>query len=90
MIKTCSFLKLKPVFYSLRQLSLRNRRLGIVFLVLCTPGSLFAGDSDGDSLLDVFEQQLLEKFAPQFFVNPRDCDVSPAEFQSGFPDPRLF
>jgi len=40
-------------------------------------------DSDGDGLSDVLEQQLLNRFAPQFMVGAHDCSIAPAEF---YPD----
>jgi hypothetical protein len=46
-------------------------------------------DQDADGLPDQFEQQLLERFAPTFFISASDCDVMPAEFAPNSPEPRL-
>jgi hypothetical protein len=46
-------------------------------------------DDDADGLPDRFEQDLLERFAPSFFVSAVDCDVMPAEFVPDSPAPRL-
>jgi hypothetical protein len=37
-------------------------------------------DTDRDGLTDAFEQQLLERFAPHFFIAAKDCAGQPAEF----------
>ena len=46
-------------------------------------------DSDHDGLSDEFEQALLQKFAPRFRISAGDCDIAPAEFHAGLPDPRV-
>jgi hypothetical protein len=38
-------------------------------------------DLDRDGLDDGFEQELLMKFLPSFFLSRDDCDVMPAEFK---------
>jgi hypothetical protein len=54
-------------------------------------GMAFAGDadSDRDGLSDGFEQALLERFAPRFHISGTDCDLAPAEFLAGSPDPQV-
>ncbi|MGH9721555.1 MAG: hypothetical protein ACRD8O_15200 [Bryobacteraceae bacterium] len=49
----------------------------------------FGEDGDGDKLTDNFEQELLLKFAPAFFVSQPDCDGLPAEFLAGSHQPRV-
>lgn len=44
-------------------------------------------DVDRDGLSDTFEQELIERFAPRFKLSASDCDVMPAEFQSGSEEP---
>ncbi len=36
-------------------------------------------DTDGDGLADQFQQTLVQKFAPRFYISTRDCYVAPAE-----------
>ena len=48
-----------------------------------------SGDADRDSLPDVLEQQLLERFMPRFQVAVDDCDLAPAEFGMGESEPML-
>jgi hypothetical protein len=45
-------------------------------------------DLDRDGLADDLEQALLLRFAPRFMAPAGDCDVLPAEFQPGSPQPR--
>ena len=40
-------------------------------------------DLDRDGIPDQLEQALLEKFRPTFMIDRLDCDLQPAEFQSG-------
>jgi hypothetical protein len=47
-----------------------------------------AADTDRDGLSDQFEQALLQKFAPRFHISAGD-DITPAEFHSDLPDPRV-
>ena len=42
--------------------------------------SLPENDSDGDGLSDRFEQRLLDRFSPRFFLSADDCSVKPARF----------
>lgn len=44
-----------------------------------TPGA----DLDHDGIADRLEQQLLEKFRPDFRIGAADCDTEPAEFRAG-------
>jgi hypothetical protein len=63
-----------------------------VFFLLAFPIGAFAQnpmDQDADGLPDQFEQQLLERFAPTFFISASDCDAMPAEFAPNSPEPRL-
>ncbi|MDZ7639017.1 MAG: hypothetical protein U5J83_12350 [Bryobacterales bacterium] len=46
-------------------------------------------DADGDGLPDAFEQALLERFLPRFFVSRNECSDLPAEFALNEPDPRV-
>jgi hypothetical protein len=46
-------------------------------------------DSDGDSIPDEAERQILEKFLPRFHVAVGDCDMKPAEFERGQSKPVL-
>jgi len=50
-------------------------------------GSSTTVDVDRDGLPDVFEQALLERFAPQFFLSAGECDGRPAEFRAGIENP---
>jgi len=52
---------------------------------------MFAGgaDSDGDSITDEVEQQVLQKFLPRFHIAVADCDLMPAEFLPGAQKPTL-
>jgi hypothetical protein len=50
--------------------------------------SMFAADADRDGLEDSFEQALLEKFVPTFFLNPSDCDAGPSEFALDSMEPK--
>ncbi len=45
-------------------------------------------DSDRDGLTDTFEQQLLERFAPRFYIAANDCAGRPAEFAPNSAEPR--
>lgn len=45
-------------------------------------------DLDGDTLPDAFEQALLERFLPRFFVSRNECAELPAEFAAHEPEPR--
>lgn len=51
--------------------------------------SALSGDADRDSLPDVLEQQLLERFMPRFQVAVDDCDLAPAEFGMGKREPKV-
>jgi hypothetical protein len=44
-------------------------------------------DSDHDGLSDALEQELLERFAPRFHADPKDCAGVPAAFEPGRIDP---
>lgn len=44
-------------------------------------------DLDSDGLDDSLEQQLLEKFRPEFMLSESECDVAPAEFAADSPVP---
>lgn len=48
-----------------------------------------AADLDRDGLDDALEQQLLERFVPSFRIDPKDCDVKPAQFRAGAADPEV-
>lgn len=48
-----------------------------------------AEDLDGDTLPDAFEQALLERFLPRFFVSRDECAGLPAELASHEPEPRV-
>ncbi len=45
-------------------------------------------DLDGDTLPDAFEQELLERFQPRFFLSRNECADLPAEFAANEPEPR--
>ena len=68
----------------------------ILFLIACCSAlpadhllmSHGSNDLDRDGLADDLEQALLIRFAPRFLVSARDCDVMPARFTAGIPDPR--
>jgi hypothetical protein len=45
-------------------------------------------DSDGDGLSDIFEDQMLQRFAPRFLVSKADCAGLPAEFAPDVETPR--
>ncbi len=45
-------------------------------------------DDDLDGIPNELEQQLLQRFVPQFFLSAQECDGSPAEFHSGSAEPR--
>ncbi len=63
----------------------------LVVIVFLAVGSALAGDvdTDRDGLTDRFEQALLERFAPRFHISAADCDIAPAEFVAGSPEPRV-
>lgn len=63
-------------------------RLAIVMLLLCAPAAT-AQDLDRDSLDDAFEQALLERFAPVFYLSAGECDALPASFVPGTAHPML-
>lgn len=44
-------------------------------------------DLDRDGLDDGFEQELLVKFAPSFFLSRNECDIMPAEFKPYIAEP---
>lgn len=54
-----------------------------------TVGVIESGDLDRDGLSDDFEQSLLVRFAPKFWISSDECDVLPAEFQRQSRKPRL-
>jgi hypothetical protein len=64
--------------------------LGLRILLFLTVGSVLGADldSDRDGLSDYFEQALLQRFAPRFHISKSDCDLAPAEFLPGSPDPQ--
>ncbi|MCC6265208.1 MAG: hypothetical protein IT169_16660 [Bryobacterales bacterium] len=47
-----------------------------------------SADLDLDTLPDAFEQALLERFLPRFFVSRNECAELPAEFAADEPEPR--
>jgi hypothetical protein len=54
-------------------------------VIVCAQ-TVTSGDLDRDGIPDQLEQALLEKFQPTFMISPLDCDLQPAEFQSGTKD----
>ena len=48
-----------------------------------------AQDLDHDGLEDAFEQALLERFIPTFYVSAGECDGLPAAFAPGTADPAV-
>lgn len=46
-------------------------------------------DEDRDGLPDALEQELLQRFAPTFFLSSGECDALPAEFVPGFVEPTV-
>jgi hypothetical protein len=46
-------------------------------------------DSDHDGLNDVFEDALLQRFAPTFMISSNDCSAQPARFVSGIAIPTV-
>jgi len=50
-------------------------------------GSSTTVDLDHDGLPDVFEQALLKRFEPRFFLSAGECDGRPAEFRAGIENP---
>lgn len=62
--------------------------VGLLLTSLISAQSI-SGDLDADSLSDSFEQQLLDRFKPRFFVSEDDCGGLPAEFAAGEAEPRI-
>jgi hypothetical protein len=63
-------------------------RAAAAAVVLLMASAAAAGDFDGDSLDDDFEQALLEKFRPTLLLSAGECDGMPAEFTPGSVAPR--
>jgi hypothetical protein len=61
----------------------------LFFGTLAQAQSSIEVDSDHDSLSDVQEQALLEKFLPRFQVSRTDCAVKPAMFAEGIQKPTV-
>jgi hypothetical protein len=61
----------------------------LVPLVFCMPAAASQSDIDNDGLNDLFEQRLLERFAPTWLLSEKECDSLPAEFRSGERSPQL-
>lgn len=64
-----------------------NYVLVLALLVLAAPGGLAAQDLDRDGLDDEFEQALLERFVPSFYVSAGECDGLPASLAPGTDHP---
>lgn len=62
--------------------------LAIVLLALWAPVAS-AQDLDRDGLDDHFEQSLLERFIPTFYVSAGECDALPAAFAPGTAHPTV-
>jgi hypothetical protein len=60
--------------------------LALTLLLLWAPTAA-AQDADRDGLDDSFEQVLLERFTPVFYVSAGECDGLPASFVRGTKDP---
>ena len=60
--------------------------LALALLLLSVPTAA-AQDFDRDGLDDRFEQELLERFTPVFYVSAGECDGLPASFVPGTKDP---
>jgi hypothetical protein len=63
-------------------------RLAIVLLLFCAPFAA-AQDLDRDGLDDAFEQVLLQRFVPSFYLSAGECDAMPASFVPDTAHPRL-
>jgi hypothetical protein len=67
--------------------------LALMPLTLLSQGPPVTGrtavDADADRLDDNFEQQLLERFRPEFMISKLECDVAPAVFAPGKQEPLL-
>ena len=63
-----------------------NYLLAAALLLLWVP-TASAQDLDRDRLDDSFEQALLERFAPAFYLSAGECDGLPASFVPGTRDP---
>jgi len=63
-----------------------NHLLAIGLLLLWAPAAA-AQDLDRDGLDDSFEQALLERFIPSFYLSAGECDGLPASFASGTDHP---
>ena len=60
--------------------------LALALLLVWAPTAT-AQDFDHDGLRDAFEQVLLERFTPVFYVSAGECDGLPASFAPGTRDP---
>lgn len=64
-----------------------------VFLVGGLAGATFTRgaeqDADADGIRDALEQELAERFRPEFWVNADECAERPAQFQSDSVEPRV-
>lgn len=61
--------------------------LALVLLPLSAAAQINDVDADRDGIPDSLEDQLVERFKPQFKLSASDCDVMPAEFQPGVREP---
>jgi hypothetical protein len=63
--------------------------LRLLLLAVCCTSALHAADADRDGIDDELEQKLLGQFLPSFIISGGECDVAPAEFSAGLPDPQV-
>ncbi len=59
----------------------------VVSLLALGVGVCRGADADRDGLPDEFEDAILAKFVPVFYISSSDCDVAPAEFDRAAPNP---
>lgn len=65
-------------------------RLVVIALALCaTALPAAAQDLDRDSLPDLLEQALLERFTPRLLLDSNECNDVPASFKPGLRDPMV-
>lgn len=66
-------------------------RFALLFvpMLALSAGVCRGADADRDGLPDEFEDAILAKFVPSFYISSSDCDIAPAEFDRAAQNPTV-